>query len=320
MNPMSERVIGVVPTGSNATEMLDSIGDLERRGIQAAWLTGGGTGIDTLTLFAAAAVRTERIQLGTSIVPTWPRHPITAVQQVQVLAQLAEGRFRLGVGPSHKPSMERTYGFDFRAPLSNLREYITIVKSLLDTGQVEFDGRHYHANASLAAPVPGVPVMASALRPGSFEMCGEIADGAISWVCPSNYLREIALPAMKKGAKKAGRPTPPLIAHTPICLHDDPEVARESVRAAFSRYATIPFYAMMFETAGFPEPLATGEWTDAMTEAVALTGTKVEVADQLRERFEWGVGEALVSIVPAINDAAVSRERTLDFLEELAKE
>ena len=105
-----------------------------------------------LTLYAAAAVRTSRIRLGTSIVPTLPRHPLVVVQQVQVLAQLAPGRFRLGLGPSHRPNVERMYGFDFRAPLGHLREYLQIVKTILHSGSVDFDGRYYHAHAANPHP------------------------------------------------------------------------------------------------------------------------------------------------------------------------
>jgi alkanesulfonate monooxygenase SsuD/methylene tetrahydromethanopterin reductase-like flavin-dependent oxidoreductase (luciferase family) len=126
-------------------------------------------------------------------------------QQVQVIAQLAPGRFRLGVGPSHRTTMQRMFGHEFRSPLGHLREYVQILKSLFQQGSVDFDGKYYQAHASIAAPVD-VPVMASALRSGSFEFCGAEADGAISWLCPGAYLREVALPAMKKGlSRRAAR-------------------------------------------------------------------------------------------------------------------
>jgi F420-dependent oxidoreductase-like protein len=315
---MGKKVIGVAAMGTSSGQVLDTIRDLETRGIQAAWLTTAGAGLDALTLFAAAAVQTERIKLGTSIVPTWPRHPMVAVQQVQVLAQLADGRFRLGVGPSHKPAMESAYGFDFRGPLTNLREYLTVVKSLLHHGQVEFDGRHYHAHASILSPWPDVPIMASALRASSFELCGELADGAISWVCPGDYLRDVGLPAMRRGAQKAGRLTPPLVAHVPMCVHDDSQEALAAVQEQFGRYAQIPFYARMFEAAGFPEA-SSGRWSDAMIEAVAIMGSENQVAKRLDAMFDWGAGEILVSVVPAGPDKEASRERTLRFLAELAK-
>ena len=106
--------IGVAAMGGDARSVLERIQELERRGIPAAWLTTGGGGLDALTLFAAAGAQTQTISLGTSIVPTWPRHPIVTAQQVQVIAGLAPGRIRLGLGPSHKPTMEDTFGYEFR--------------------------------------------------------------------------------------------------------------------------------------------------------------------------------------------------------------
>ncbi|MFQ5934386.1 MAG: LLM class flavin-dependent oxidoreductase, partial [Dehalococcoidia bacterium] len=140
---MGSRMIGVTDVSGDASTIVSGIQKLEQRGIPAAWLTTGGAGYDALTLFAAAAVRTERIKLGTCITPTWPRHPIAAVQQVRVIANLAPGRFRFGVGPSHKAGMETMFGVDFKAPVTNLREYVHIVKSLLHNGEVDFEGRHY---------------------------------------------------------------------------------------------------------------------------------------------------------------------------------
>src|SRR5919199_5448989 len=169
---MNQQLIGVAVSAPDSPGVLTGIEQAEQLGIPAAWLTTGGVGLDALTLFAAAAVRTSRIRLGTSITPTFPRHPLVVVQQVQVLAQLAPGRFRLGLSPSHRPIMEATFGVDFRAPLGHLREYVRIVKTILQRGSVDFDGRYYRAHGQIRAPVD-VPVMASALQQKSFELCGE---------------------------------------------------------------------------------------------------------------------------------------------------
>lgn len=310
---MAQGVIGVAAMGGSASDVLATIADLEARGIDAAWLTTGGAGPDALTLFGAAAVQTDHIQLGTSIMPTWPRHPVAAVQQVQVLAQLAPGRFRLGIGPSHRAPMTTMFGADFESPVTHLREYLTITRQLMAEGSVKFSGRYFQADAQLPAPIPDVPVMASALRPGAFELCGELADGAISWVCPANYLRDTGLPALRRGAGKAGRTTPPLIAHVPVCVHDDLSETRAAFQDQFGRYATIPFYQQMLKTAGFPEALE-GTWSDAMVDAVLVAGDEEAVATRLREMLEWGMGELLVSVVTAGPDAARSRERTLSLL------
>jgi F420-dependent oxidoreductase-like protein len=314
---MLERTIGVAAMGGNATQVLSTIQDLEQRGMPAAWLTSGGGGGDNLTLFAAAAATTERILLGSCIVTTWPRHPVAAVQQVQVIAGLSNGRFRFGIGPGHRQGMTSTFGADYRTPLTNLREYVTIAKSLLDTGAVEFDGKIYHASAKLPAPVPEVPVLVSALRPRSFELCGEISDGAISWVCPGTYLRDVALPAMQQGAEKAGRTAPPLIAHTPVCVHEDGDEVLAAVRAQLSNYPRSSFYQMMFAQAGFPEAAEIETWSKEMMDSVVIWGNEEQVAARLAERFEWGMGELIAHVVAAGSDTDASRERSLELLASL---
>src|SRR5215510_5680302 len=191
--PMNQQLIGVAVPSETVQDALAMIERAEQLGIPAAWMTTGMARPDNLTTFAAAAVRTQRIKLGTSIVPTFPRHPLVTVQQTQVIAQLAPGRFRLGVGPSHRPTIE-AMGIQFTSPLSHLREYLRILKPLLQQGRVDFDGDYYKAHESIPEPLD-LPVMASALQRGSFELCGEEADGAISWICPGVYLRDVALPA-----------------------------------------------------------------------------------------------------------------------------
>lgn len=314
---MGEHLIGVAAMGGDALSVLSKIRDLEARNIPAAWLTTGGAGLDALSLFSAAAVQTKRIKLGTSIIPTWPRHPVAIAQQLQVLGQLAPGRFRFGTGPSHKPMMERGFGADFRKPLTNLREYMTIVRTLLAEGKVDFEGEHYRAHASVPHQLPDLPIMASALRAASFELCGEISDGAISWVCPMAHLRDVGLPALARGAAKAGRPVPPLIVHVPLCIHDDEDVARKAVKAQFGRYAQIPFYAAMFVAAGFPEARE-GSWSDGMVDAVAVIGDESAAETALAAIFAWGAGEILVSVVPAGDDLVASEERILKFVSGIA--
>ena len=310
-----QRIIGVSVTAADAREAVDRIAHLEELGVGCAWLTSSGGGGEAVTVLAGAAAVTEEIRLGTSIVQTWSRHPVALAQQVQVLDSLAPGRFRLGVGPSHRAGMISSFGADFRAPIGHLREYIHILRALMHTGAVEFEGRWYSANASIPAPMD-VPIMASALRPGAFETCGELADGAISWVCPHFYLRDTAVPAMRRGAESAGRETPPLIAHAPVCVTDDLEAARNGVRARLGYFPSIPFYANMFAEAGFAGTPESG-WTDEMLDEVLIAGDEATVAERIQTVFEWGADELLATPIPAGDDPAGTEERTLKLLGEI---
>ena len=104
-------MISVAIQGTDARDAIAQIEQAEASGILAAWGTmGGAGGADLMTTYAAALGASERIVLGTSIVPTWLRHPLVLAQQTLALESLAPGRFRLGIGPAHEPAMVRTYG------------------------------------------------------------------------------------------------------------------------------------------------------------------------------------------------------------------
>lgn len=314
---MAEGTIGISVQEPNPAATLAAIRRYEQAGVPAAWLTTGGIGPDGLTIFAAAAAQTQRILLGTCIVPILPRHPLVTVQQVSVVAALAPGRFRLGLGPSHKPAVEGTYGYDFRAPLGHLREYIRIVKDALGSGAVDFDGRHYHAHGRVPGPAADVPVMASALRTTAFRLCGEIADGAITWVCPMPYVRDTALPALREGAEAAGRPTPPMIAHAPFCLSDDADAVRAAARQQLAVYPRLPYYAQMMVDAGLPEA-AKGEWSDAMVDLIVAHGSEERVAEQLRGFLQAGASELIAAPI-IVGDREQALARAAAFLADLAR-
>jgi len=315
---MANGTIGVAAMGGDAKQVVSTIQDFEQRGIKAAWLTAGAGGIDNLSMFAAAATVTERIMLGSSIVTIWPRHPAIAAQQVNAITQLSDGRFRFGIGPGHIAGMASTYGANYRTPLTALREYIHITRTLFDTGSIAYEGKIFTANYSLSGPVPNTPIMASALRPKSYELCGEIADGAISWVSPAVYLRDQALPAIKRGADKAGRAAPPLIMHLPVCVHEDGAEVLVSTREQLGHYPRAPFYQAMFAESGFPEAGETQTWSESMRDGVVAWGNEEQVTARIAELFDWGMGELIIHILTAGGDPAASRARTLDLITKLS--
>src|SRR5215470_4362904 len=119
---MKNLKIGVHAAGFTAGSILDRIVMAEQLGVQCAWMTSGRLSPDPMVIFGAAALKTKRIQLGTSIIPTFQLHPLALVQQAVAVDQLAPGRLRLGVGPSHKPVVEGVLGIPFEKPQEQLRE------------------------------------------------------------------------------------------------------------------------------------------------------------------------------------------------------
>jgi alkanesulfonate monooxygenase SsuD/methylene tetrahydromethanopterin reductase-like flavin-dependent oxidoreductase (luciferase family) len=321
---MSLNRIGIEVPGRSAAEVLARIDRAEQLGIHAVWLTTGGTAVagggvrrDSFALLAAAAARTQRVLLGPAIALTWPRHPLALFEYAHIMAQIAPGRFRLGIGPGSKAAIERAYGVEFTAPLGHLSEYLRILKAMLGEGAVGFDGRYYRAHARADGPVD-VPVMISAVRRRSFELAGAEADGAISWICPGAYLRDVALPALRKGAKQAGRSAPPLVAHAVVCVHQDQEEVRAAARERFQMYMSVTSYTEMFTEAGFPE-VRQGSWSDRMLEAIVLSGSEAQVAGRLRELLSLGATELMLTPLAAGTDREASLDRTLRLVAQAAQ-
>lgn len=316
--------IGIEVPAPTVAEVLWDIEAAEQLGIHAVWLTTGGPKTadnnirrDTPSILAAAAARTRTIMLGTAIVLTWPRHPLSFVEYCEAMAQLAPGRFRLGVGPGNKAPIERTYGFDYQKPLGHLEEYVRILRSVLREGAVAFVGEHYRAETADNQRID-VPVMISAIRRKSFELAGAHTDGVISWICPGVYLRDVALPAMAAGAKRQERSVPPLIAHVALSVHENWQEVGEAARTRFGSYMRRDTYVEMFETAGFREAHHR-EWSNPMLHSIVISGDEAEAERRLRELFSFGAAEIMVSVLPAGESPHASKQRTLNFLGTFAR-
>jgi F420-dependent oxidoreductase-like protein len=295
--------VGLMIRRATPSATVGAIVRADELGVGTVWSTVGGVSQDAVTLFAAAAQRTRQIGFGTSIVPTYPRHPLVLASQVIVLADLAPGRFRLGIGPSHRPTVEGMYGIPFTKPPAYMREYLTILRQLLWDGHADFEGELLSVHgAALPADIapPRTPILISALRANAFRLAGEIADGAISWVCPVPYLVETALPALEAGADAAGRPVPPLVVHVPVAVHEDGAVVRGASRAALGHYARLPYYARMFADAGFPIGPG-GALTDELVQALVVSGTPDAITARLSEILSMGFAELLLTQVPVEN-------------------
>ncbi|MCM8745995.1 LLM class flavin-dependent oxidoreductase [Thermomicrobium sp. CFH 73360] len=287
------------PDRSSAVGALSAVRRLEAAGVPALWTVTGGRTIDALTVYAAAAVQSERIVLGTGIIPTYPRHPFVTAQQTLAVHQLAPGRVRLGLGPSHRPIIEGSLGIPMVRPLSHLREYVTIVRALLWEGQVDFQGEFFRVRQRLPEKAP-VPIYTSALRPKAFHLAGEIADGVLSWMCPPHYIHQQAVPALEAGAQAAGRSRRPrLVVHVPVVMTTDVGTMREKARPVVGLYGRMPFYAEMFATAGFP--LENSVPSDALLEHLVVWGDQDAVGERLARLLESEIDELLTMLIP-VND------------------
>ncbi len=300
---------------SNARGALDAAKRAASAGVNMIWATTGASAPDPMTYFAAAIQSIPNVTFGTAIVPTYPRHPLMLASQAMALEQLSPGRFRLGIGPSHRPTIEGGFGLSMGKPLDHLREYLIILRSLFETGQVEFSGNYFSVKGRINAPTP-TPLYISALRKNAFRLAGELADGAISWVSPLDYLRETAGPAMRRSAEQAGRRAPRMIAHVPVVMTDDREKMLSSARPRLQNYGRLPFYAGMFSDAGFPVG-ENGTVSDDLLDHLVVWGDEAEVRRRLDSVFDDQIDEVLVTLFPA-DDPSRDEDKLCRVLAEMA--
>jgi alkanesulfonate monooxygenase SsuD/methylene tetrahydromethanopterin reductase-like flavin-dependent oxidoreductase (luciferase family) len=280
---------------ADAASTVNAVIAAERAGIDGVWLPAAPMGFDPLTLLGTIASCTNRIVIGTAIVPTYPRHPAALASQVLALAPFARDRLRVGLGSSHPFIIEGMLGLPFHPPIAHLREYMTVVRALLEQGRVDFSGKYFRVNAELAGPRTRVPLPISALRARMFRLAGEVSDGAISAWCPIPYLLGTALPELARGARLAGRARPPLIANVPIVWSSDGAAVRAAGRAALSSYLIAPAYVEMFEAAGFAIPESRVP-PEELIDALFVWGTAAQIADRLRAIHRAGVDELMVTL------------------------
>ena len=268
-------------------------------GYESLWVTHGG-GRDALLTLSAYAHVAPHAALGSGVIPIYPRHPVLLAQEALTLADTSGGRLRLGVGVSHKPMMEGALGLDMGRPLEAMREYVAVLRGAL-TGKVAHQGARYRVSWQSALPrLPAPPpILLGGLAPRMLELAGEIADGAVLWLAAPAYVREQAVPAIRRGRARAGKPLEgfEIVAAVPAALTADRAAATALFRAELTRYLALPFYRAMLEQSGFGAEVA----------AYDRTPTPDAVPDRLVAAL-GGIGDfnAVSAFVTAYREAGVT--------------
>src|SRR5215813_8377414 len=250
--------------------------DLARRadaaGYESVWVTHG-IGRDGLHVLSAYAHAAPRVGLGTGVLPLYPRHPVLLAQEALTLQEVSGGRLRLGIGVSHRPVMESALGLDMGQPLAVAREYVAVLRQALG-GRVQHTGARYQVTWQMGLPrLPSPPpVYLAGLGTGMLELAGEIADGAVLWLCAPAYIREHALPAIRRGRERTGKRLDgfEIVVSVPAAVTTDRAAGREAFKIELTRYLALPFYRGMLEKSGFGAEIAT--WDRASTPAAVPGG------------------------------------------------
>jgi F420-dependent oxidoreductase-like protein len=275
----------------------------EQTGFASFWLPNI-FGLDAITAAAIVGREVDRIEFGTAVVPTYPRHPVALAQQALTASAATGGRFALGIGLSHKIVIEDMFGLDFSKPARHMREYLEVITPLLRGEPVEHRGELYRVKASLSVPgAAPVPLLVAALGPVMLGLAGRLADGTITWMTGPRTLAEHIAPAIRKAARDAGRPEPRIVAGLPIALCRDPASAREVMAKAFEIYGMLPSYRAMLDREGAASPADVG-----------LVGDEAALRAQIGRLRDAGVTDFDAVVTPVEEG---SEARTFEFLASL---
>jgi len=297
---------GNVRRGRPLTSLVDEIVQMEEQGFASYWTPQVGT-FDALTMLALAGQATSQIELGTAVVPSYPRHPSVLAQQAATVNALCGGRLVLGVGPSHRPGIE-ALGLAYDRPARHMREYVTILKALGAEGRVDFEGEMYRVKTGFACPEASpLTVVVSALAPLMLKAAGEVADGTVTWMVGPRTVADSTVPGITQAAAAAGRDAPRVVVGLPVCVHDDKAQATARAVQIFQGYGMLPNYRRQLDAEGIDQA---GE--------IAVVGNEDDVTAQLQAFFDAGATEVIASIYPAGDDSRGSFARTTELLQALA--
>ncbi|MFD9511218.1 LLM class flavin-dependent oxidoreductase [Streptomyces mirabilis] len=260
---------------------------------------GQGTLIDPHQSLAFAAASGFRVPVGIGVALMPFRHPYDAAMQARSLAAVTGNSVVAGYGPGAAVFQESLMGAPYASQLTAVREYVSTVRGLLHNDSFALDGKYFRVRSGLhPLPTPPVEIGLGVLRPGMARVAGALADVAITWLTPVNYLRDVLMPALKEGAAGADRPTPRVVAMIPVALsRADRDPARLAL-ASNEGHLRLAHYQDMLRKAGIdtdPADLKAG--AKALVEGQAfLYGTVEEVAEQIRAFWDVGVDEVVVNL------------------------
>jgi probable F420-dependent oxidoreductase len=277
-----------ISTGRSLSDAVERVRLAESLGYEAVYVTHIA-GRDSLTVLTAYALATSSIRLGTGVVPIYTRTPATMAQTAATIDELSGGRFRLGIGVSHRPVVEGWHGQTIDKPLAEMREYAGIVRAVL-RGEDPPRGERWQTGFRLAGlgPRPDLPIYLAGLSPGMLRLAGEIADGVVLWLCNPSYIRDVVIPSVREGRERAGLPLEgfDVVAAVPGACTEDAQAAFAAMRADLIPYFGLPFYRAMIERTGFGADI---ESFDAA--AGDLEGMQAAISDRFIEELT-AVGDA----------------------------
>ncbi|WP_030693036.1 LLM class F420-dependent oxidoreductase [Streptomyces globisporus] len=279
-------------------------------GLHSAWF-GQSFAYDSPSLAAIVGREVPGLQVGTSAIPVFGRHPLLVSSQAQTAQAATGGRYHLGLALGTRHLTETAFGLPYQRPIGLLREFLTALRPLLETGEADFHGELLTATTPYPAAVPGadrppVPVLVAAMGPQALRVSGELADGVLPFLAGPRALAEHIVPAVTAAADAAGRPAPRIVALVPGVVTADAEGVRQRAAEALALYERIPSYQRAIALSGADR--AAG---------LAVIGDEETVAAEVRRYREAGATEVVFTATDLGGED--DRRRTWKLLGELSR-
>ena len=251
--------IGINGSGAAARASIDRIVAHAKQaaddGFASYWLAQTGA-VEALATLGLAAREAPGIELGTAVIPTWFRHPFSLAGQALTAQAASGGRIALGIGLSHQPVVEDRFHMRFERPLRHMREYLAVLRPLLQDGKAAFRGEIWSGELEFVHPegVAPPPVLVAALGPQMLRLTGRDADGTILWMVGPRTISSHIAPTIRSAAEAAGRPEPRIVASLPLCVTSDEAAVRQRAAQVFAGYGVLPSYRAMLDREGGLNP------------------------------------------------------------------
>lgn len=277
-------------------------------GLRSVWF-GQTFGYDSPSLAAIVGREVPGLQVGTSAIPVFGRHPLLVASQALTAQAATGGRYHLGLALGTKHFTETGFGIPYERPIARLREFLTALRLLVETGSADFHGELLTATTPLPATVPGaeppVPILVAAMAPQALRVSGELADGILPLLAGPRALAEHIVPAVTAAAESAGRPAPRIVAFVPGVVTADVEAVRRTATETLAFYEQFPSYQRVLGLSGATRAAD-----------LAVIGDEETVAAEVRRYRDAGATEVVFTATDLGGDE--DQRRTWKLLGELA--
>jgi 5,10-methylenetetrahydromethanopterin reductase len=276
--PMKYGIFSGTVNDGTIDDVVNEARQAEKDGFASFWAPNI-FGHDALTTLAIVGREVPRIELGTSVVPTYPRHPHAIAQQCHTVAAASQNRLTLGIGLSHKIVIESMLGMSYDKPVRHLKEYLSVLMPLSRNEPASFAGETYNVHGGISAKGSnGFGVVVAALGEQMLRVTAAMADGTLTWCTGPATLSSHTIPTINRAAEEFRRPRPRVIAALPVCVTNDKAAAAERAAKIFAVYGTLPSYRAMLDKEGAAGPAD-----------IAIMGSIAEVQDRVGALAEIGV-------------------------------